>query len=648
MLKQSQSGLADLDMGSRVMDSNKLEQERGITILSKCASILLDSKETEVSSSSSSSSSSSVRVNLIDTPGHADFGGEVERIMNMVDGVCLVVDATEGPMSQTKFVLMKALAQGLRPIVVINKCDRETARLGEVENEVFDMFDAVGANDEQLDFPIVYASAKMGWATLEEPEGSVETDDCDMRPLFDTILNHVPPPMVDDVTPFSMLVTQTQANSFLGKELIGRIQTGSVSVGDLCHFISPDGNSISEDAKVTKISQWQGIVQTDIERASSGDVVAIAGFPRAGTIYGYLVLQSVDVKRRGVNDTLATTSVKEAVQCVPIDPPVLSIIVTSNSASPLSGMDGDKCTFPIIMERLEAEIETNVSLTLTKIGSEQVQLHGRGELQLGILLEQMRREGFELACSSPQAVLKQDENNPESMLEPVEELVIDCHNDHAGQVIEKMAKRKADLVSYDQTDARSKLVFKIPFRALLGYRAEFTQDTRGDGIIHSMFDGYIPYKGAIDRNEKGALISLESGKATAHALGPLEVYPGMVIGESARGSDLDVNACKEKELTNVRAAGKDDKVKLAPPVRMSIEQCITYVRDDELIEITPKRVSIRKMHDAKEHIQRSLCIQPTMFTTTGGVNKTLTDVPFSALSRQRKRRARDAKNAKNR
>jgi len=591
LLKQSETGLEDLDMGSRVMDSNKLEQERGITILSKCASVVV----VPDANASDGGGPEKCRINLIDTPGHADFGGEVERIMNMVDGVCLVVDATEGPMSQTKFVLMKALGQGMRPIVVINKCDRDTARVGEVENEIFDMFANLGADDEQLDFPIVYASAKMGWASLD-PDSKGEN----MEDLFETILGHVPPPTVvseDKADQFRMLVTQTQANQFLGKELIGRVESGSVRTGDTLHFLSPDGKTTSDSAKVLKISQWFGIQLTEIETAKSGDVIAVAGFPQGG-----------------VNDTLCASSIMEPLECVPIDPPVLSIVVTSNSASPLSGQDGDKCTFPLIIERLEAEAETNVSIQLERLGSEQVQVHGRGELQLGILLEQMRREGFELACSSPEALLK---NEGGEVFEPVEELVIDCANEHAGTVIEKMAKRKAEMESYDQDESRSKFVFKIPFRSLLGYRAEFTQDTRGDGVIHSMFAGFTPHKGPIDRTEKGALVSKELGKATAHALGPLEargtlfvspgemVYPGMVVGESAREGDMDINPCKEKELTNVRAAGKDDKVKLTPPKVMTIEECITYVREDELIEITPKRVSIRKMFDATERKRRA-------------------------------------------
>ncbi|GAB5366942.1 hypothetical protein AAMO2058_001187100 [Amorphochlora amoebiformis] len=578
LLKQSETGLEDLDMGSRVMDSDKLEQERGITILSKCASVQIPDGK-----------GGKCRINLVDTPGHADFGGEVERIINMVDGVCLVVDATEGPMSQTKFVVMKALNQGLKPIVLINKCDRESARLGEVESEVFDMLANVGADDDQLDFPIVYASAKEGWAT-EDPEGT--RDAKDMSVLFDRILQHVPPPMVDESSGFSMLVTQTQPNQFLGKEVIGRIHSGVVKREDIMKFITPELKS-SEPAPITKISQWFGIQQVEMESAKSGDIVSIAGFPACH-----------------VNDTVTHVENNSVIKSVPIDPPVLSIAISSNSASPLSGLDGDKCTFPMILERIESEIETNVSLTITKNqGSERVIVHGRGELQLGILLEQMRREGFELACSSPEPVLKHE---GDEIFEPMEELTIECANEHTGMVIEKLAKRKADMAEFDQGEKRSKLVFKIPFRSLLGYRAEFTQDTRGDGIIHSMFDGFIPYKGHIQRNDKGAIISTESGKATGFALGSLEargklfiepgdlVYPDMVIGESSREQDLEVNPCKEKELTNVRAAGKDERVKLSPATKMSIEQCITYARENEVIEITPKRVGLRKIHNSAE------------------------------------------------
>lgn len=589
--------MEDLDMGSRVMDSNKLERERGITILSKCASIVVPD-ESEVNTAAGNTTT---QINLIDTPGHADFGGEVERIMTMVDGVCLVVDATEGPMSQTKFVLKKALAQGLRPLVVINKCDRDTARIGEVEIEIFDMFDAVGATDEQLDFKVVYTSAKAGWSSTDADmaaDAALADDSAaeakgDMRDLFQMILDNVPAPIVDPQADFSMLVTQMQGNTYVGKQMIGRVKSGKVRVGDSIHVVSPDGNK-SEEAKVTKISSWVGIEQIEQDEAQSGDVIAVAGVPDAS-----------------VNDTIASPSVSDPIPSVPIDPPVLSVVVGSNSASPLNGQDGEHCTFQLIEERIRKECETNVSLKLSddKISGEQIELSGRGELQIGVLLEQMRREGYEFSVSSPRPVLVEDPETKE-LLEPVEELIIDVANEQSGTVIEKLAKRKADMVEFEQRDDRSALVFHIPFRALLGYRAEFTQDTRGDGVIHSMFHGYTPYKGEITRSEKGAMVSTAQGKATAHSLGSLEargtlfvqpgdkVYTDMVIGESSRPSDVECNPCKEKELTNIRSQGKDERVKLTPPRQMTIEECITYVRDDEAIEITPLRISLRKTMDA--------------------------------------------------
>jgi len=569
MLKQSGIFRENEQVAERAMDSGDLERERGITILAKCTS--LDWKGT--------------RINIVDTPGHADFGGEVERILSMVDGVILLVDAAEGPMPQTKFVLTKALALGLRPVVIVNKIDRPDGRPHEVHDEVFDLFAALDASDEQLDFPMLFASGRDGWA-VDDLEDSRE----DLSPLFNKIVEHVPAPEAEAHTgeAFSMLVTTIEANPYLGRLLTGRIQTGVVRNNDPIKALRLDG-ALIERARVTKILAFRGLAKVPVDEARAGDIVAIAGLQKAT-----------------VADTLADVSINEPIPAPPIDPPTLAVTVSINS-SPLAGRDGSKVQSRVIRERLMREAEGNVAIRVRDAEDKDAfELAGRGELQLGVLIETLRREGFELSISRPRVLFKEDPETGER-LEPVEEVVVDVDQEYSGVVIEKLTMRKGELVDMREAGAgKSRITLHCPTRALVGYQGEFLTDTRGTGVLNRIFHGYTPHKGAIEGRRNGVLISNSNGPAVAYALFNLEdrgkmfitpgtdVYQGMIIGEHSRDNDLDVNPIKGKQLTNIRAAGKDEAIRLTPPITLSLEQAIAYVQDDELVEVTPGAIRLRK------------------------------------------------------
>ncbi|MFO1188049.1 MAG: translational GTPase TypA [Alphaproteobacteria bacterium] len=567
LLRQSGAFRANQQVAERAMDSNDIERERGITILAKCTSVVWEN----------------TRINIVDTPGHADFGGEVERILSMVDGVLLLVDAAEGPMPQTKFVLGKALRLGIRPIVVINKCDKPDARAHEVHDETFDLFAALDASDSQLDFPTLFASAKHGWAALDPADPRN-----DMAPLFQVIRRHVPPPSVNPDAPFAMLATTLEANPYLGRLLTGRISAGSVRANMAVKALTRDGGLI-EQSRVTKILAFRGLERVAVDEAEAGDIVAIAGLTRAT-----------------VADTLCDPSVTEPISAQPIDPSTLVMTFSVND-SPLAGQEGDKVTSRMIRDRLMREAEGNVAIRVTETeGKSSFQVAGRGELQLAVLAEQMRREGFEFSVSRPEVIIRADPTTGQR-LEPIEEVTIDLDDGYAGAVVEKLGQRKAELKDMRPTGGgKQRLVFHAPTRSLLGYHGEFMTDTRGTGILNRMFHAWGPYRGSIGRRPNGVLVSMEQGTSVAYALwgieerGPLfigpgeKVYCGMIIGEHARGSDLDVNPMKTKQLTNIRAAGKDDHVTLTPPIRLTLEQSIGYISDDELVEITPQSVRLRK------------------------------------------------------
>jgi GTP-binding protein len=558
----------------RAMDSNDLERERGITILAKAASV--EWKGT--------------RINIVDTPGHADFGGEVERILNMVDGALVLVDAAEGPLPQTKFVVSKALRMGLKPIVVINKVDRSDARPVEVINEVFDLFAALDATDEQLDFPILYGSAKQGWmaTTLE---GS---HDDGMKPLFDLVLSHVKPPVVEE-GPFRLLGTILEANPYLGRIITGRISSGSVKPNQSVKVLDHDGKLI-ETGRITKVLAFRGIERTAVDEAEAGDIVALAGLPDATVAH-----------------TICDPSVDKPIAAQPIDPPTLSMTFRVND-SPLAGTEGSKVTGRMIRDRLLREAEGNVALRVRESDDKDaMEVAGRGELQLGILIETMRREGFELSVSRPRVVLKQDEATGDWQ-EPVEEVVIDVDEEHSGIVVQKMSERKAEMMEMRPSGGhRLRLVFYAPTRGLIGYQGELLTDTRGTAIMNRLFHGYAPYKGDIQGRRNGVLISNDQGEAVAYAMFKLEdrgpmmiepgwkVYRGMIVGEHTRDNDLEINILKGKQLTNIRTTSKDEAVRLTPPIRMTLEKALAYIEDDELVEVTPKSIRLRKKFlDANE------------------------------------------------
>ena len=574
LLAQSGVFRANEATTERAMDSNDQERERGITILAKCTSVLWNGEAGET------------RINIIDTPGHADFGGEVERILGMVDGCVLLIDAEEGVMPQTKFVLTKALKMGLRPILCINKVDRAHADPDRVHNAAFDLFAAIGATDEQLDFPHIYASGRSGWATLDM---NVPSDN--LAPLFDLIVRHVPEPKqiakVDQ--PFQILNVLIESDPFLGRLLTGRIESGKAVPGMAIHALDRNGKEI-ERGRITKVLAFRGLKRQPIEDGvEAGDIVAIAGMSKAT-----------------VADTLCALEVTDALPAQPIDPPTISMTVSVND-SPLAGREGDKVQSRVIRDRLLKEAESNVAIKVTETSEgDAYEVSGRGELQLGVLIENMRREGFEVSISRPRVVFQTD---PETgkRLEPMEDVMIDVDDEFSGIVIEKLSLRKAELKDMGPSGAgKTRIQLTAPSRSLIGYQGEFLTDTRGSGVLNRVFSHYEPYKGAIDQQRKGVLISNSDGETAAYALWNLEergvmfvgagekTYLGMIIGENARSDDLDVNPMKAKQLTNVRASGKDESIRLTPPRRMTLEQAIAYIEEDELVEVTPKNIRLRK------------------------------------------------------
>ncbi len=565
LLRQSGTFRENQAVDERAMDSNDLERERGITILAKVTSV--NWKDT--------------RINIVDTPGHADFGGEVERILNMVDGVILLVDAAEGPMPQTKFVLQKALKIGLRPIVAINKIDKPDGRPDWVLDEVFDLFAALDADEHQLDFQTLYGSAKEGWMA-DSAEGPKDG----MGPLLDMVLEHVEEPKVE-AGEFRMLATTIEANPYLGRILTGRISSGTVVPNQAIHALSQDG-SIIEQGRVTQILSFDGLERKPIEMASAGDIVAIAGLTKAT-----------------VADTLVNPGIKEPIEAQPIDPPTLSMTFRVNNG-PLAGREGAKVQSRVIRERLMKEAEGNVALKISEGNSnDSYEVAGRGELQLAILIETMRREGFELTIGRPRVLMQEDENGVK--VEPIEEAVIDVDDEFSGVVVKKLSERRADLIEMKPSGGgRTRLVFHAPTRGLIGYLSELMSDTRGTAIFNRTFLEYQPFKGNIAQRHTGALISNGDGEAVAFAMfgledrGPMiispgdKVYRGMIIGEHARGNDLEVNVMKGKQLTNMRSSGKDEAVRLTTPLQMTLEKALSYITDDELVEVTPKSIRLRK------------------------------------------------------
>jgi GTP-binding protein len=566
LLQQSGAFRENQRVAERAMDSNDLERERGITILAKATSIAWKN----------------TRINIVDTPGHADFGGEVERILNMVDGAIVLVDAAEGPLPQTKFVVSKALKVGLRPIVVINKVDRHDARPIMVSGEVFDLFAALDATEEQLDFPVLYGSAKEGWmaANVDGPKTS-------MAPLFDLILSHVAPPHVEH-GPFRMLGTILEANPYLGRIVTGRITAGSIKPNHTIKVIDRNGAFIGQ-GRVSKVLSFRGLERQAIEEGNAGDIVSIAGLPEANVAH-----------------TLCALEVTEPLPAQPIDPPTLSMMFRVND-SPLAGTEGDKVTGRMIRDRLLREAEGNVALRVTESDEKDaMEVAGRGELQLGILIETMRREGYELSVSRPKVLIRFDPDTGE-MTEPIEEVVIDLDEEHSGVVVQKMSERKAELVEMRPSGGgRLRLVFYAPTRGLIGYQGELLTDTRGTAVLNRLFHNYAPYKGAVQGRRNGVLISTDAGEAVAYALWNLEdrgpmmiepgwkVYRGMIVGEHTRGNDLEVNVLKGKKLTNIRTTAKDEAVRLTPPIRMTLEKALAYIEDDELVEVTPQSIRLRK------------------------------------------------------
>ncbi len=570
LLKQSGAVRDNQQVQERAMDSNDLERERGITILAKCTSVEFEG----------------IRVNIVDTPGHADFGGEVERILSMVDGVVLLVDAAESVMPQTKFVLSKALKLGLKPIVVINKIDRSDAQPEETLESIFDLFLALEANDDQLDFHVLYASGRSGWAVDD-----LKDERKDLIPLFRRIVADVPKPKPaeksGDEYPFTMLVTTLEADPYLGRILTGRVETGSISINRPIKSLSADGKEL-ERSRATKLLAFRGLARVPVERAEAGDIIALAG------------LQGTTVA-----DTICDISVDKPLPAHPIDPPTLAITISVND-SPLAGREGSKVQSRVIRDRLFREAEGNVAIKVREAGDSSYEVSGRGELQLGVLIENMRREGFEVAISRPRVIFRTDEETHEKM-EPIEEVTIDVDDPYTGIVIEKVSLRKGEMKDMRPTGAgKTRIVFHAPSRGLIGYHGEFLTDTRGTGVINRMFHDYAPHKGEIEGRRNGVLISTGDGEAVTYALFYLEprgklfilantkVYQGMIIGEHSRDNDLDVNPLKAKQLTNIRTTSKDEALRLTPITPMTLEQAIAYIQDDELVEVTPESIRLRK------------------------------------------------------
>ena len=567
IMKQSGMFRENQDVDDRIMDSGDLEKERGITILAKPTSIQW--KDT--------------RINIIDTPGHADFGGEVERVLSMTDGVILLTDAAEGPMPQTKFVLSKALAQGLKPIVIVNKIDRPDGRPDAVIDEVFDLFVSLDATDEQLDFPILYAAGRDGWCVkdLDDPKENLHA-------LLDLILDHVEPPKVESNKPFAMLSTLLDSDPYLGRCLVGRVEQGTAKVNDNVKAINLSGEEV-ESGRLTKLFKFEGTERVAVDEVQTGDIICIAGLAEAS-----------------VADTICNIDVTEPIASTPIDPPTMSITITVND-SPLAGLEGKKVTSTVIRERLLAEAETNVAISFAENDKKDAfEIGGRGELQLGVLVETMRREGYELTVSRPHVVYKIDENDKK--LEPIEEVIIDVDDEYASTVIDSMNKRKAEMLDMRNTSGKTRLIFKAPSRALIGYQSRFLTETRGTGVVNRLFDSYGPFKGEISTRRNGALIATQTGTAVAYAIFNLQdrgimfidpqtkVYQGMIVGEHNRPNDLEINILKGKQLTNVRASGTDEAVKLVTPRKMSLEQMMAYINEDEVLEVTPQNLRLRKQH----------------------------------------------------
>jgi GTP-binding protein len=565
LLRQSGVFRANQQVAERALDSNDLERERGITILAKCTSLMWGR----------------TRINIVDTPGHADFGGEVERILSMVDGVLVLVDAAEGPLPQTKFVTGKALRRGLRPIVVINKVDRPDARPEVVHNEIFDLFALLEADDHQLDFPTLFASGRDGWAAdaLDAPRES-------LAPLFDLIVSHVPPPQADPDAPFTMLATTLDYDPYVGRVLTGLIHSGIARINMPVKSLTRDGRQI-EQARLTKLLAYRGLERVGVDEARAGDIIAVAG-----------------LQETTVADTLCAPEVTTPLAGDPIDPPTLAMTFSVND-SPLAGRDGSKVTSRMIAERLFREAEGNVAIRVKESAQrDAVEVSGRGELQLGVLIETMRREGFELSISRPRVLFKTENGQ---RLEPVEEVFVDVDEEFSGVVVEKMSRRKAEMQDMRPSGGgKLRLTFLAPTRGLIGYHGEFLTDTRGSGVMSRIFHGYAPYKGPVEGRINGVLISTASGPAVAYALWNLEergamfvnpgeaIYPGMLIGAHSRDNDLDVNPTKGKQLTNIRTTSKDEAIRLTPPLQMSLEEAIAYIADDELVEVTPKAIRLRK------------------------------------------------------
>jgi len=576
LLKQSGTYRENEKTVERAMDSNDIERERGITILAKTTSVEWNG----------------YRINIVDTPGHADFGGEVERILQMVDGAIVLVDASEGPMPQTKFVVSKALKVGLRPIVAVNKIDKPERRPDEVINEVFDLFANLDATDEQLDFPILYGSAKQGWMNTE-----YENPSTDMNALFQMVVDHVPTPKVEE-GPFRLLATTISSDPFLGRILTGRITSGTVKPNQQIKVLARDG-SLVEQGRVSKVLAFRGLERVPVEEGVAGDIVSLAGMTKAN-----------------VADTFCDPSVSTPIEAQPIDPPTISMTFRVND-SPYAGTEGTKVTSRIIWDRLVKEAEGNVALKVDRAtDAEAFTVSGRGELQLAVLIETMRREGFELGVSRPQVVMQEGPNGEK--LEPIEEVVIDVDDDHSGIVVQKLSERKADMLDMRPSGVgRTRMVFHAPTRGLIGYQGELLSDTRGTAIMNRVFHEYAPHKGRIQGRHTGVLIAMEQGEAVAFALWNLEdrgpmiinpgdkVYAGMIIGQHTRDNDLEVNVLKGKKLTNMRASGSDEAVRLTPPIQMTLEKSLAYIADDELVEVTPQNIRLRKIyldpHERKRH-----------------------------------------------
>ncbi|PJB70645.1 MAG: translational GTPase TypA [Alphaproteobacteria bacterium CG_4_9_14_3_um_filter_47_13] len=565
IMKQSGMFREGQKVDERLMDSNDLEKERGITILAKCTSVKWDD----------------IRINIIDTPGHADFGGEVERVLGMTDGVILLIDAAEGPLPQTKFVLGKALALKLRPIVIINKIDRADARSEEVLNEVFDLFVSLDASDEQLDFPTLYASGRDGWSVrdLSEPRENLHS-------LLETVISHVPPPQVEEGKPFAMLATLLSYDPYLGRCLTGRVVHGSAKVNENVKAMSLDGKTL-ETGRLTKLLTFEGTNKVPVDQVHAGDIICIAGLTEAS-----------------VADTICHPDVTTPLEATPIDPPTMAVSISVND-SPFAGQEGKKVTSTVIRERLLSEAETNVAITFGESeGKDVFEIGGRGELQLGVLIETMRREGFEMIVSRPRVLLREENGQT---LEPIEEVIIDVDEEYSSTVIDAMNRRKADMTDMRSSGAgKTRITFLAPSRGLIGYQSRFLTDTRGTGVINRLFHSYAPYKGDIPQRRNGALISNDTGTAVAYAIFNLQdrgvmfighqtpVYQGMIVGEHSRDNDLEINVLKGKKLTNMRASGTDEAVTLTPPRRMSLEEMMAYVNEDELLEVTPKNLRLRK------------------------------------------------------